>query len=107
MQKNNFYISFGVWIFILPFLGIPTAWKNILIVLSGMFLIIVVAGPTVLKKLQTKPRIKRKSKIDSQENIQVEPKFENINLKNLDNNENSLKFNNEQKQNTEETDKVI
>lgn len=66
-MKNNFYISFGVWIAILPFLGIPGTWRNTLVALSGLFLILVSLGPTILKKLQTKPKPKKKqNKIDSQ-----------------------------------------
>lgn len=57
-MKNNFYISFGVWIAILPFLGIPGTWRNTLIFLSGVFLILVSLGPIILKKLQ--PKLKKK-----------------------------------------------
>lgn len=60
MHKNNFYISFGVWITILPFLGIPGTWKNTLIILSGLFLILVSLGPVIMKKLQAKPKPKKK-----------------------------------------------
>jgi len=60
MRKNNFFISFGVWITILPFLGIPGTWKNTLVSLSGIFLILVFLGPTILKKLQTKEKPKGK-----------------------------------------------
>jgi len=58
MHKSNFYISFGVWLFILPFLGIPGSWKNVLVSLSGIFLVLVILGPTILKKLQPKPKSK-------------------------------------------------
>ena len=54
MHKNNFCISFGVWIAILPFLGIPGRWKSTLIFISGIFLILISLGPIILKKLQTK-----------------------------------------------------
>jgi hypothetical protein len=63
-MRNNFYISFGVWLIILPFLGIPGSWRNMLVILSGIFLILVSLGPTILKKLQAKPKQKRKSKSD-------------------------------------------
>jgi hypothetical protein len=56
MHKNNFFISFGVWITILPFFGIPGAWKDFLMSLSGIFLVLVFLGPTILKKLQTKSK---------------------------------------------------
>lgn len=59
-MKNNFYISFGIWIAILPFLGIPGAWKNVLVTLSGLFLILVSIWPAIMKKLQTKPKSRKK-----------------------------------------------
>ena len=60
--KNNFYISFGVWLVILPFLGIPGLWRSVFIVASGVFLVALSVGPIVLKKLQTKTKIPRKKK---------------------------------------------
>ena len=60
MHKNNFLISFGIWITILPFLGIPGSWKNTLISLSGLFLIFIFSWPVISQKLQIKPKIKRK-----------------------------------------------
>lgn len=58
-MKNNFYISFGVWIAILPFLGVPGTWRNTLVFLSGLFLVLTALGPTILKKLQTKTKVKK------------------------------------------------
>jgi len=81
VMKNNFYISFGVWIAILPFLGIPGTWRNTLVFISGIFLILVSLGPIILKKLQ--PKLKRKSnkkeelRFSVQENNQTETKVEN------------------------------
>lgn len=60
MNKNNFYISFGIWITILPFLGIPGSWKNTLTILSGLFLVLVALGPGIIRRLQTKAKPKRK-----------------------------------------------
>lgn len=71
-MKNSFYISFGVWIAILPFFGIPGTWRNALIFLSGMFLILVSLGPTILKKLQTKPKT-RKKKETIEPDIKIPP----------------------------------
>lgn len=61
MQKNHFYTSFGLWLIILPFFGIPGAWKEVLVFVSGLFLILVSLGPIILIKLQskTKPKPKR------------------------------------------------
>jgi hypothetical protein len=62
MHKSNFYISFGVWIAIIPFLGIPRDWRDVLVFLSGLFLVLVFLGPTIVKKLQPKPKLKQKNK---------------------------------------------
>jgi hypothetical protein len=67
MHKNNFYISFGVWIAILPFLGIPGTWRNTLVVLSGLFLILVSLGPVILKRLQTRSKSKKKRELPQEE----------------------------------------
>jgi len=78
-MKNNFYISFGIWIAILPFLGIPRTGRDVLVTLSGLFLVLVFSGPAILKKLQSqissKPVTPRKKliKIDSLD-LQVENK---------------------------------
>ena len=61
MHKNNFYISFGAWLVVLPFLGIPGTWKNTLVFLSGLFLVLVSLGPTIMKRLQIKPKTKKKA----------------------------------------------
>lgn len=61
-MKSNFLISLGIWIAILPFLGIPGPWRSTLITLSGLFLSLVALGPLVLKKLQTKQKAVRKKK---------------------------------------------
>lgn len=62
-MKNNFYISFGVWLVIIPLLGVPIVWRDALVFLSGLFLILVSLGPTILKKLQTKPKPKKKQEL--------------------------------------------
>lgn len=59
MHKNGFYISFGVWLIVIPFLGVPIAWRDALVFLSGLFFILVSLGPTILKKLQTRPKRKK------------------------------------------------
>ena len=73
MHKNNFYISFGVWLVVIYFLGISIRWVRILILLSGIFLILVSLGPTILKKLHVKPKQKRKP---------GEAEFENLSFQN-------------------------
>ena len=58
MHKNNFYISFGVWLIIIPLLGVPIVWRDALVFISGIFLILVSIGPIILKKLQVKSKKK-------------------------------------------------
>ncbi|MEK7669412.1 MAG: hypothetical protein AAB350_02360 [Patescibacteria group bacterium] len=60
MNKNNFYISFGVWLVIIPLLGVPIVWRDALVFLSGLFLLLVSFGPAILRKLQSKPKVKTK-----------------------------------------------
>ena len=61
-MKNNFYISFGVWITIIPFLGIPGAWRNILVFISGIFLVLVSLGSILFKKLEIDTKLKPNKK---------------------------------------------
>lgn len=74
MSKNSFYISFGIWIMIIPFLGVPNTWKTILTVASGIFILVVNGSPIILKKVQGKPARTRK-KPESKANI-IAPKEE-------------------------------
>ena len=86
MNKNNFYISFGIWIAIIPLLGVPIVWRNALVTLSGLFLVLVFLGPTILKRLQSKPKSKKKQsgsvetkdelKFSAPENAQAETEAE-------------------------------
>lgn len=68
-MRNTFNISFGFWILILPFLGVPILWKTILISASGTLLILVGAGPSILKMLKEKPKIQRKKVSPPVQNI--------------------------------------
>jgi hypothetical protein len=74
MSKNSFYISFGIWIAVLPFLGVPNNWKTILTIASGLLVVVVNAAPIILKKVQSKPTRARK-KSESKANI-IAPKDE-------------------------------
>lgn len=58
-MKNNFYISFGAWLIVISLLGVPIVWRDALTALSGIFLILVSLGPTILKKLQPKQKKKK------------------------------------------------
>ncbi|MBU0612182.1 hypothetical protein KKA39_00345 [Patescibacteria group bacterium] len=39
MYKARLLLIFGVWVAILPYLGFPNSWKNILFTLSGLIFI--------------------------------------------------------------------
>lgn len=39
MRKARVFLILGIWIMILPYLGFPYSWKDILITLSGLGLI--------------------------------------------------------------------
>jgi len=66
-MKNNFYISFAVWLIIIPLLGVPIVWRDGLVFLSGLFLLLVSFGPAILKKLQPKVKTKRKQELLKEE----------------------------------------
>ncbi|MBN2094147.1 MAG: hypothetical protein JW740_02135 [Candidatus Zambryskibacteria bacterium] len=55
MHKSNFFISFAIWLIILPLLGIPGDWKNILMFLSGILFLLVLLAPIMTKKLEDSP----------------------------------------------------
>jgi hypothetical protein len=61
-MRSHFYISFGLWIALIPFLGIPYVWKNYLILASGIFISLLSLTPILLNKLRTKPKIVRKKR---------------------------------------------
>lgn len=61
-MRSHFYISFGLWIALIPFLGIPSVWRNYLILASGLFISLLSLTPILLNKLQTKPKVVRKKK---------------------------------------------
>jgi hypothetical protein len=67
MHKNNFYLSFGIWLIVITQLGIPGTWIKIIVFISGLFLVLVSLGSVILRKLQVKPKPKKKqSKISFQ-----------------------------------------
>ena len=36
MSKETGVIVLGMWVFLVPFLGVPGSWKTVLLVLSGL-----------------------------------------------------------------------
>jgi hypothetical protein len=73
MTKNSFYISLGVWLIIVPILGIPGVWRYRIIELTGLFLVIHSAWPAILKRVSQKPRIKKPKVESKKEESVVEP----------------------------------
>ncbi len=60
-ERSNFYVYFGIWVAILPFIGVPGVWKTYLICLSGLIIVFYALLPSILKKLQAKnPRPRKK-----------------------------------------------
>jgi hypothetical protein len=57
-RKSTFYL--GIFVFLIPFLGLPSVWKTILIIISAFLLII----SSVTFTLPKKPikRIRKKEK---------------------------------------------
>lgn len=58
-RRRTFYL--GIFIFLIPFLGLPTTWKTTLIIFSALLLIIFSVSFSLPKK-QVKPRVRRKEK---------------------------------------------
>lgn len=39
MRDYTLYLWIGVWLFVLPFLGIPGSWKETLLILTAIFIV--------------------------------------------------------------------
>lgn len=71
-RKNTFII--GILIFLIPFLGLPTFWKNFLYIITGLFLIISsISFPEVRKPIKPKTKKEKQSEI-SIESIPIYPR---------------------------------
>lgn len=58
-KRGTFFL--GLFIFLIPFLGLPTSWKTTLIVLAGLTLIyssITITLPERFRKTTRKPEVK-------------------------------------------------
>lgn len=64
-RKNTFTI--GILIFLIPFLGLPTFWKNFLYIISGSFLII-----SSISFPESKKIVKHKNKKERQAELVIE-----------------------------------
>lgn len=59
MIKNKKTFFLGVFIFLLPFLGLPTSWKMTLVTISGIFLVLFSVKISIPKKLPRRAPRKR------------------------------------------------
>jgi hypothetical protein len=84
-RKNTFFL--GVFIFLIPFLGLPSSWKNALIIFSGLVLVLLSVKIVLPRKSQRVRSRKGKSTpiyvenmpITPRQNIsQVEPQIDNL-----------------------------
>lgn len=55
-RRSTFFL--GIFIFVIPFLGIPSSWRTFFIMISGITLIILSIKITLPKK-NTKSRVKK------------------------------------------------
>lgn len=62
MRKARIFLVLGIWITILPYLGFPYSWKDVLITLSGLGLIYV---SFMLYKESKKRETKKEKPLDN------------------------------------------
>jgi arginine exporter protein ArgO len=41
MKRDYTLLFIGIWIMILPFLGFPTSWKKVLLIVTGLFVVFI------------------------------------------------------------------
>ncbi len=71
-KKRTFFL--GIFIFLIPFLGVPTLWKTSFIILSGLTLIIFSIKISLPKKIPKRASKKEKINPSSTENIPLYPR---------------------------------
>ena len=69
-RKSTFFL--GIFIFLIPFMGLPTYWKTLIIIFCGISLVVSSVTISIPKK-PIKHKVKKSSKI-SIEDIAVYPK---------------------------------
>lgn len=67
MRKERILLFLGVWVAVLPFLGFPYSWKNVLFTVSG--LVIVYYSYMLHKKYKVKDNKEEKTFDNFTENI--------------------------------------
>jgi hypothetical protein len=66
-HRSNFYIYFGLWVAVLPFIGVPGIWKVYLTCISGLIIALHASSPMIIKRLQVKAPRQRKKVVKSVE----------------------------------------
>lgn len=108
MDKNSFYISVGIWIVVLQFMGVPSTWKTALTIFSALIVILINLSPIILKKVQNKtPRTRKKAQTISssgESSVNVIGKLREFEISNNNNSESEktsqeLRFNEEKNPN--------
>lgn len=80
-KKNTFFL--GVFIFLVPFLGLPSSYKNIFIILSGILLILLSIKISIPKKnIKSKIRKEKVTEVFS-ESAPLEPKISPIQMREI------------------------
>lgn len=75
-RKRTFFL--GIFIFIIPFLGFPSFWKNLFIMLSGIFLVFLSVKINIPKKPNRIRGKREKATPVFVESIPVYPKDDTI-----------------------------
>jgi len=66
MGKDVLIMLLGVWVALLPFLGLPNSWDNIIFLISGIF--IIGLGIVVRRSMNTSNRRSTLRSEDTEEN---------------------------------------
>jgi len=66
MGKDVLIMLLGVWVALLPFLGLPNSWDNIIFLISGIF--IIGLGIAVRRSMNTSNRRSTLRSEDTEEN---------------------------------------
>ena len=60
MIKNNFYSFAGIFVFLIPFLGIPVKWRNYILSIFGLIIFVYSIWPIISKSISKRFFLKSK-----------------------------------------------
>lgn len=75
-NKSTFFL--GIFIFLIPFMGFPSSWKSVFIIISGIALVLMSVKITLPKKTSKTRSRKGKSTPVFVENIPIYPRDNTI-----------------------------